>query len=84
LRSEAINVALLDPYWKGRLAIDANPATWLAVMIMAYGKDKAVDLVKGLVRNEIKVIRGRTLQAQLMAAGAWRSRERVALRLPGR
>lgn len=62
-------VALQDPYWKGRLAIDANPATWLAVMIMAYGKDKAVDLVKGLVRNEIKIIRGRTLQVQLMAAG---------------
>lgn len=61
--------ALLDPYWKGRLVTDANPATWLATMIRAYGKEKAVELVRGLVRNEIKVIRGRTLQAQLMAAG---------------
>lgn len=60
---------LLDPYWKGKLVVDANPATWLAVMIRAYGKEKAIELVKGLARNEIKVLRGRTQQLQLMAAG---------------
>lgn len=60
---------LLDPYWKGKLGIDDHPGNWLAGMIKAYGKEKAAELLRGLARQNPKIIRGRTLKAQLMAAG---------------
>lgn len=60
---------LLDPYWKERLAIDDHPGNWLAGMIKAYGKGKAAELLRGLARQNPKIIRGRTLKVQLMAAG---------------
>ncbi|MBI2986389.1 MAG: extracellular solute-binding protein [Deltaproteobacteria bacterium] len=60
---------LLNPYWKGRLAIDDHPGNWLAGMIKAYGKEKAAELLRALARQNPKIIRGRTLKIQLMAAG---------------
>lgn len=60
---------LLDPYWKGKFAIDDHPGNWLAGMIKAYGKAKAAELLQGLAGQNPKIIRGRTLKAQLMAAG---------------
>lgn len=59
----------LEPFWKGKLAIDDNPASWMAGMIKAYGKEKALELFRGLVGQEVKTLRGRTLKAQLVAAG---------------
>ncbi len=60
---------LLDPYWRGKFAIDDHPGNWLAGMVKAYGKEKATELLRGLARQNPKVIRGRTLKTQLMAAG---------------
>jgi iron(III) transport system substrate-binding protein len=60
---------LLDPWWKGKLAIDDHPGNWLAGMIKAYGKAKAAEMLRGLARQNPKIIRGRTLKVQLMAAG---------------
>jgi len=60
---------LLDPYWKGKLAIDDHPGNWLAGMVKAYGKEKATELLQGVVRQAPKIIRGRTLKGQLLAAG---------------
>ncbi|MBI4490943.1 MAG: extracellular solute-binding protein [Deltaproteobacteria bacterium] len=60
---------LLNPYWKGKFAIDDHPANWLAGMVKAYGKEKASELLRGLAKQNPKVIRGRTLKTQLMAAG---------------
>lgn len=60
---------LLDPYWKGRLGIDDHPGNWLAGMIKAYGKEKAAELLRGIARQNPKIMRGRTLKAQLLAAG---------------
>lgn len=60
---------LLDPFWKGKLAIDTDPHSWMVGIIKAYGKEKAVDYFKALARQGLHLRKGRTLRAQLMAAG---------------
>lgn len=60
---------LLDPYWKGKLALDLEPHTWMGGMIKAFGKERAIELFKGLARQGLHLRKGRTLRAQLMAAG---------------
>ncbi len=60
---------LLDPYWKGKLAIDTDPHSWMIGIIKAYGKEKAVDYFKKLAGQGLRTYKGRTLRAQLMAAG---------------
>ncbi|MBI4490942.1 MAG: extracellular solute-binding protein [Deltaproteobacteria bacterium] len=60
---------LLDPYWKGKLALDTDPHSWMVGIIKAYGKEKAVDYFKALARQGLRLHKGRTLRAQLMAAG---------------
>jgi iron(III) transport system substrate-binding protein len=60
---------LLDPYWKGKLAIDTDPHSWMIGIIKAYGKEKAIDYFKKLAAQGLRLHKGRTLRAQLMAAG---------------
>ncbi|OGQ84043.1 MAG: hypothetical protein A3F90_14740 [Deltaproteobacteria bacterium RIFCSPLOWO2_12_FULL_60_19] len=60
---------LLDPYWKGKLAIDTDPHSWMIGIIKAYGKEKAVDYFRRLAGQGLRAHKGRTLRAQLMAAG---------------
>jgi iron(III) transport system substrate-binding protein len=60
---------LLDPFWRGKLAIDTDPHSWMVGIIKAYGKEKAVDYFRALARQGLHLHKGRTLRAQLMAAG---------------
>lgn len=60
---------LLEPYWRGKLALDTDPHSWMVGIIKAYGKEKAVDYFKALARQGLRLHKGRTLRAQLMAAG---------------
>lgn len=60
---------LLDPYWKGKLAIDTNPHSWMAALIKAWGKEKAEGFFRALARQDLQRRRGRTFRAQLLAAG---------------
>lgn len=60
---------LLDPFWKGKLAMDTDPHSWMVGIIKAYGKEKAVDYFRALARQGLHLRKGRTLRAQLMAAG---------------
>ena len=61
---------LLDPKWKGKLAVEAEDSDWLAEIVMKMGEDKGIALFKEIVRkNGMSVRKGHTLLANLVASG---------------
>ncbi|HEY2987183.1 MAG TPA: ABC transporter substrate-binding protein [Candidatus Binatia bacterium] len=61
---------LLDPYWKGKIVADPLPNSFIKGALRVYGEKKAAELFKRLVEEQhLNFRRGRTLQAQLIAAG---------------
>jgi iron(III) transport system substrate-binding protein len=63
---------LLDPKWKGGLAIDLEPERVLMAWLLAWGESKTRDFVQKLLANGTTVRRGHTLQAQLLCAGEFK------------
>jgi iron(III) transport system substrate-binding protein len=61
--------ALLDPKWKGQMFLDNEAYEWLAVMEKHLGREKALAYMKSLVKQDIRLTRGRTAQTQLIVAG---------------
>jgi iron(III) transport system substrate-binding protein len=61
---------LLQPRWKGRkISIDDSYTTFLQGLISVWGKEKAVGYLKKLAEQELVIMRGSTVRAQLAAAG---------------
>ncbi len=61
---------LLDPKWKGKLAVEADDSDWLAGIAMSMGESKGIALFKEIVaKNGISVRKGHTLLANLVASG---------------
>jgi iron(III) transport system substrate-binding protein len=61
---------LLDPKWKGKLAVEADDNDWLANIVMKMGEAKGIALFKEIVRkNDVSVRKGHTLLANLVASG---------------
>lgn len=61
---------LLDPKWKGRLAIEAGDYDWLNEIIKEMGEKKGLALFCGLVNNNTLSIRtGHALLTNLVASG---------------
>ncbi len=61
---------LLDPKWKGKLAVEADDSDWLAGIALSMGEAKGVALFKEIVaKNGISVRKGHTLLANLVASG---------------
>lgn len=60
---------LLDPRWKGRIAMDDEMYSWYAAMAVAWGRERAQRFMKALAKQDIQLRSGQTLIAQLMAAG---------------
>jgi iron(III) transport system substrate-binding protein len=61
---------LLDPKWKGKVAIDANPDSLITAMIKKWGKEKTADwLDKFINANQALLRRGHTAQTQLLTVG---------------
>jgi iron(III) transport system substrate-binding protein len=63
---------LLNPSWKGSLAIDAEPSRALMGWLKAWGEERTRKYLDGLARNGVTVTRGHTLQAQLICAGEYK------------
>jgi len=62
---------LLDPYWKGKVALDPLPNNFVRGSLKAFGKEKSLAFFHKLVETQdIQFRRGRTLQSQLIIAGA--------------
>lgn len=60
---------LLQLKWKGKLAMDKDADDWLAAIMDYYGDEKGKQFAKGLGGQELQIRDGRTLLAQLVAAG---------------
>jgi iron(III) transport system substrate-binding protein len=61
---------LLDPRWKGRIAIEADDSDWFAGLLDHMGHDKGIKLFRAIAEtNGFSVRKGHTLMANLIAAG---------------
>jgi iron(III) transport system substrate-binding protein len=60
---------LLDPRWKGRMALDQNEDRWFANMLYLMGEKKGTGFMQALAKQEIAIRSGRSLATQLLAAG---------------
>jgi iron(III) transport system substrate-binding protein len=61
---------LLDPKWKGKIAVEADDNDWLAGTVTKMGYDKGVALFKEIAaKNAVTVRKGHTLLANLVASG---------------
>jgi iron(III) transport system substrate-binding protein len=60
---------LLDPFWKGKLAVDTSPGRFVALLVERLGWQKAEEYLKNLARQELKLHRGRSARVQLILAG---------------
>src|SRR5882724_2252596 len=63
---------LFDSKWKGNLSIDMEPERALMGWLTAWGEQKTIAFVEGLMKNGAVVRRGHTLQAQLLCAGEFK------------
>lgn len=59
----------LDPKWRGKLSLDTEAFEWMGFLIAHMGEEKAFRYFERLTKQEIKFLRGRSLQLQLLAAG---------------
>lgn len=60
---------LLDPKWKGKLGMPSDEIAWFAGQLKIMGREKGIDFMKKLSRQNIQFRTGKTLLTQLLAAG---------------
>ena len=61
---------LLDPKWKGKLAIEAEDVDWFAAVVKDMGEAEGLKFFRDVVRtNGISMRKGHTLLAGLVASG---------------
>jgi iron(III) transport system substrate-binding protein len=60
---------LLQPKWKGNMFLDDEAYEWSAVLQKHMGREKALQYMKALAKQDLRLLRGRTAQTQLLAAG---------------
>jgi iron(III) transport system substrate-binding protein len=63
---------LLDPKWKGQLAIDQESYEWFASLLDYMGEEKGLRFARQLADRGLAVRRGHTLLSQLVAAGEFK------------
>jgi iron(III) transport system substrate-binding protein len=62
---------LLHARWKGQIGLDSSDVEWFIIQLHILGHEKGMDFLKRLARQDIGIRRGRTLLAQLLAAGEY-------------
>src|ERR1043166_575973 len=60
---------LLQPKWKGKLAIDENSYDWLMPIMDYYGDEKGKEVARKLGEQNFVIGKGQSLMGQLLAAG---------------
>ncbi|MBM4264972.1 MAG: extracellular solute-binding protein [Deltaproteobacteria bacterium] len=60
---------LLQPRWKGQMFLDNEAFDWFAVLLKHLGREKGLQYMRALAKQDVTLIRGRTAQAQLLVAG---------------
>ena len=61
--------ALLDPAWKGKLLFDPEAGYILAALEQAWGREKAVDYLTRLAKQDLSFRRGGALTTQVVSSG---------------
>jgi len=60
---------LLQPKWKSNMFLDDEAYEWFAVLLKHFGREKGLQYMKSLAKQDLRMVRGRTAQSQLLAAG---------------
>lgn len=60
---------LLHPRWKSNMFLDDEAYEWSAMLQKHMGRDKALQYMRALAKQDLRMMRGRTQQSQLLAAG---------------
>jgi iron(III) transport system substrate-binding protein len=60
---------LLQPRWKGKIALDENEVEWFASMLDYMGREKGMAYMRSLSAQEPQLRRGHTLLSKLLSAG---------------
>ena len=58
-----------DPKWKGRMALEATDAEWMATLIKTSPGNKGTDIVRKIAALQPSLRKGHVLLASLVAAG---------------
>lgn len=64
---------LLDPKWKGKMALDAKDVEWFANILKIRGEKEGQEYMRKLATQDLRLVEGHSLQTQLMAAGEFAS-----------
>jgi iron(III) transport system substrate-binding protein len=62
---------LLSPAWKGKMLFDPEAGYILAAMEQAWGREKAVDYLTKLSKQDLSYRRGGTLTTQVVSSGEY-------------
>ena len=62
---------LLSPGWKGKMLFDPEAGYILAAMEQAWGREKAVDYLTRLSKQDLSYRRGGTLTTQVVSSGEY-------------
>ncbi len=60
---------LLNPQWKGRLALDSSDFEWYANLRKIWGAERAQKFLEGLRKQEVRLVQGRALLTELLGGG---------------
>jgi iron(III) transport system substrate-binding protein len=60
---------LLHPKWKSNMFLDDEAYEWYAVLLKHMGREKGMQYMRNLAKQDIRMVRGRTAQSQLLSAG---------------
>jgi iron(III) transport system substrate-binding protein len=60
---------LLDPRWKGKMLMDSTDYDWFGTLVTVWGREKTVQYMQRLAKQEPIWRRGHGLTAQLVGAG---------------
>jgi iron(III) transport system substrate-binding protein len=63
---------LLKAEWKGHIGMDGRAYEWFGTMIKAMGDEKGLAFMRALAGQQVQLRNGRTLIAQLVAAGEFK------------
>jgi iron(III) transport system substrate-binding protein len=60
---------LLHPMWKGEIMLEGTKVDWFAGMLQIMGKEKGLQYMRRLAKQDVKLRTGHNLLAQLVVAG---------------
>jgi ABC-type Fe3+ transport system substrate-binding protein len=60
---------LLDPKWKGKMLLDVNGPEWYAGMLQVWGREKGLNFMKSLAKQEVSFRQSKVLANQVLMSG---------------